>query len=397
MVALDHVCIASIEWEFLWQGPQEVMASLARAGDRVLYVENTGIRAPHVTAADLGRIVQRARSWSARPAGALAEGEPRVTIMSPLVLPFPWSAAARRANRILLADRLPAKAVAVGMERPVVWSFLPSPLALDVMRAFRGRRALAVYYCMQDFEKVSDRPAALVRAEEELLGEVDVVFSGSRFLHERLARLHPHVVQAPVTVGERFFEPPAESAPADIGLIPSPRVGYLGGIHRHFDVGLVASVARRMPDVQFVLVGLVQGVDIAPLRLRNVHLLGSRPHADLPAYVDAFDVGLIPYHRTPFTATVWPTKLHEYLARGKPVVSTSLPEVVAMAYPVESVRVADDPSATEVAIRKALASGPDDRRRQAAALHRSSRVMGEVRGVVARAVEPSGDRLSSDR
>ena len=373
----DHVCISSLEWGYLWQGPQEVMASLVRDGGRVLYVENTGIRQPRI--GDWRRVLRRARDWGARPAGSTAVGHPGVTVVSPLVLPFPWSPAARRVNRALLADRLPARAAALGLDQPVVWSFLPSPLALDVMRAFRHTRSLAAYYCMQDFQQVTDSPAALRRAELALLAEVDVVFSGGGLLQERLEKLHPFVVQAPVTVAERFFGP-AGPPPRDLAVLPGPRIGYVGGFHRHFDLGLVERLIDLMPEATFVFVGPQVEQQASSLRRPNVHLLGRREHRELPAYIDGFDVCLIPYRLSPFTRTVWPTKLHEYLARGKPVVSTSLPEVTGLGYPQGLLRIADDAPGMVAAIRAALADPPQlvEDRRAAAALHRSDVVLARV-------------------
>ena len=374
----DHVCLSSLDWGYLWQGPQEVMASLVRGGGRVLYVENTGIRRPRVS--DWRRLVRRARDWGVRPAGTTAQGHPGVTVVSPLALPFPWSPLARRANRVLLAYRLPARAAALGLERPVVWSFLPTPLALDVMRAFHSTRSLSAYYCMQDFEQLTDSPAALRRAETELLAKVDVVFSGGRLLQQRLERLHPFVVQAPVTVAERFFAPPAGPPPGDLAGLPGPRIGYVGGFHRHFDLGLIERLIELMPEATFVFVGPQVEQQASSLRRPNVHLLGRREHRELPGYIDGFDVCLIPYRLSQFTQTVWPTKLHEYLARGKPVVATSLPEVTGLGYPPGLLRIADEAVGMAAAIRAALADpeGLAADRRAAAALHRSDVVIGRV-------------------
>ena len=107
----------------------------------------------------------------------------------------------------------------------------------------------------------------------------------------------------------------------------APVVGYVGGLHQWVDQDLLAAVAARMPDVTFALVGPAQ-TDVSTLeRCPNVHLLGQRPHADVPRYVKAFDVGIVPYRLTEYTANVYPTKLNEYLVMGIPVVATDLPEI----------------------------------------------------------------------
>lgn len=353
---IDHVCLSSIDWGYLWQGPQEVMTRLARAGGRVVYVEHMGVRAPYLE--DWRRILTRARSWLHAPRGRRVGGiaMERIFVISPLVLPFPWSHVARAVNKLLFARRLPRRARDLGLRDPVVWTFVPTPIAVDTLRSFRGRRSCAVYYCVADFEEVTDQPSAMRRSEDELLREVDVVFAGGRVLQRRLAQRHPRVLLAPFSVGDGFFEPP-QPLPADLEAIPRPRVGYVGGLHRHVDVELFHEVVRRMPDVHFVLVGPKVSGDWAIEAEPNAHVIGRRPYERLPAYIDGFDACLIPYRRSAFTETVWPTKLHEYLARGKPCVSTPLAEVELLGYGPESVRIAANGDEMIAALRAALADG----------------------------------------
>lgn len=348
------MCLSSIDWGYLWQGPQEIMSRFAREGSRVLFVENTGIRAPRPQADDWSRISARLRAWLRSPGGQPRDESRNLVVLSPVLLPFPWSRLARPLNRLVFADRLPARAHALGIRRPAVWTFLPTPVALDALRAFGRDRALAIYYCVADFEHLADDPHAERRFEDELLSEVDLVFAGGRVLERRLARRHPRVVLAPFSVSDYFFEPP-RGVPTDLAHIARPRVGYVGGLHRHVDTALLLEVLRAMPDVQFVFVGPQISGPWPIEGLPNAHFLGRRSHRDVPAYVDGLDVCLVPYRLSPFTETVWPTKLHEYLARGRPVVSTPLPEVSLLGYPPELVRVAASPHEFAGAIRDALA------------------------------------------
>lgn len=239
----DHACLSSIDWGFLWQGHQEVMARLARAGGRVLYVENTGVRRPRL--GDWPRLVRRFVSWSRAPSGRPDPMTPGLHVLSPVVLPFPWSPIARAVNRTIFAERLPAMARRRGLTAPVVWTFLPTPLALDVMRAFRSTRSLSVYYCIADFAQLADNPAAATWSEDALLGEVDLVFVDGRLLTDRLSRQHPRVRFAPFGVAEHFFSPPA-AEPTELSAIPRPRVGYVGGLHRHVDAGLLRDVVAAL-------------------------------------------------------------------------------------------------------------------------------------------------------
>src|SRR5262249_23731851 len=137
---------------------------------------------------------------------------------------------------------------------------------------------------------------------------------------------------------------------------------------------LVATVAAAVPDVTFALVGPAQ-TDVSTLeRCSNVHLFGQRPPADVPRYVRAFDVGIVPYRLTEYTANVYPTKLNEYLVMGIPVVTTDLPEINRFnAEHGDLVRVARDPDSFSAAIRSSLGAATDDEvERRIAAAHSNS-------------------------
>lgn len=121
--------------------------------------------------------------------------------------------------------------------------------------------------------------------------------------------------------------PRDSSASAFIGQLPKPVIGYIGGMHRHVDFGLVREMALRRPNWSWVCVGALQAALGDLDGLPNVHLTGERPHSELVDYVRQFDVCIVPYVSSPYTATVVPTKINEYLAVGKPVVSTALPPV----------------------------------------------------------------------
>jgi glycosyltransferase involved in cell wall biosynthesis len=173
--------------------------------------------------------------------------------------------------------------------------------------------------------------------------------------------------------------------PEALCAVPRPIAGFIGLVQHWFDVELMAAVARRMPEVSFVVVGDCQ-VDVGALAaLDNVFLLGRQPYASLPAYCAAFDVGLIPFVRSSMTENVNPIKLREYLAAGLPVVSTALPEVHGFA---PDVLLADDAEAFVRCCRSAIESvTPGSRRVRSAAVadqswegvtRRVSRIVGEA-------------------
>jgi glycosyltransferase involved in cell wall biosynthesis len=147
--------------------------------------------------------------------------------------------------------------------------------------------------------------------------------------------------------------------PADVERIPRPRIGFVGGIDDHtFDSDLFESVARSLPDLSFVLVG-ASSIDRPWRRLPNVHLLGRRPYAEVPAYMAACDVLIMPWKSNSWIEACNPVKLKEYLAAGKPVVSTWFPQLAAYE---GCVTVARDDAGFSRAIREALRHPPEPKK-----------------------------------
>ena len=326
----DIVCFSSIDWDFNWQGHQEIMRRLAAAGNRVLFVENTGVRSPQFR--DYGRLVSRFRNWWRGYKGIRLE-ENNLYVFSPLILPFPHSRLARWLNKRLLLRLLNSWCRSQKFNNPVVWSFLPSWLTLELIKGLPCR--ILIYYCIDSFEHSSPQAARIKASEQEMIRLADLVFVTSEQLREHCSRGNANVHKFPFTVDYEPFEKARESAdsqpPGDLGSIPGPRVGYIGGLHRWLDQELVASLAEELPGVNFVFVGPEQEPVDSLRGKANIFLLGSKPHARLPFYLRYFDIALIPYRITDYTDSVYPTKLNEYLAMGLPVVSTPIREVVFFA------------------------------------------------------------------
>ena len=321
----DILCISSIDWDFIWQGHQEIMSRLAADGHRVLFIENTGVRP--VRMSDVGRIRARLQNWR-RGTKGFREERPNLFVHSPLVLPLPYSRIAGWINRQVMMRSLTRWMRATGFSRPIVWTFLPTPLAREVIA--RIDPVLTIYHCVDEFASSSADARRIVASEERLFRDADLVFVTSEKLRERAARYNDRVHLLPSGVSLEAFgaaRQRAGAAPDDVARLPRPVIGYVGGIHQWVDQDLIATVATRMPEASIVLVGPAQ-VDVSRLQaLGNVHLLGQRSHAEVPGYIQAFDVGLVPYRMTEYTANVYPAKMNEYLAMGKPVVATDLPEV----------------------------------------------------------------------
>ncbi len=221
-----------------------------------------------------------------------------------------------------------------------------------------------MYYCIADFQELGP-PRRVQRSEAALLHRADVVFAQGEVLADRCRRVHTHevpIVSFGVNV-ERFQRTLHTPIPADLRRIQGPRIGYVGALQRHVDSALLKGLAARNPAWNFVIVGPQLTGESHILQAHNIHLLGAKPHEEIPHYIAGFDVCLIPYILSDYTQTVYPTKLTEYLILGKPVVSTPLPEVMAFNQrhgPV--VATGKTPEAFEAQVRDALCE--DDDRRQ---------------------------------
>lgn len=321
----DVVCISSIDWDFIWQGHQEIMTRLAAGGHRVLFIENTGVRPPRVS--DLPRMISRLRNWRKGTKG-FREERTNLFIHSPIVVPLPYSRIAQWLNQRILMRGINRWMRAVGATRPVVWTFLPTPLARELIKAISP--ALTIYYCIDDLASSSHEARKIVKSEQALFREADLVFVTSERLRQRAAQFSDRVHLFPFAVNLAVFQKSREAnepMPADLAALGRPVAGYVGGLHQWVDQELLADIAARLPAINFALIGPEQ-TDVSRLKaLPNVHLFGQRPHADLPRYVAGFDCGLVPYRITEYTANVYPTKLNEYLVMGIPVVATDLAEI----------------------------------------------------------------------
>jgi glycosyltransferase involved in cell wall biosynthesis len=334
-----------------------VLRELAKSR-RVLWLNSIATRKPELASArDLGKI--------RRKLGEFARGATNVEhdlwVATPLALPFPHSPAARAVNRRILRATIRALRARLGIGDFQLWTFLPN--VADYVGTLGEQ--LAVYYCVDEWSLFGylDRQQTAA-AERALLGKVDAVFAINDALADAKRRVHPRTFVAPHGVDHALFAlalDDATSIPADLAELPRPRLGFYGTIRDWVDLELVAAVARARPSWSIALIGQ-QLADASAVRgLRNVHLLGQKPHAALPAYCKGFDVGLIPYRIDDRMSFVNPLKLREYLSAGLPVVATRVPEVAR--YAQLGARTAANVPELIAAIEAALVEGDAATRR----------------------------------
>jgi len=319
------ICISSIDWDFVWQGHQEIMSAFARAGNRVLFIENTGIRTP--TLRDMPRLKKRLLNWKKGVGGIRKEGE-NLFVYSPIVLPFPYSTPVKLINRVLFVHNIRKWMSAADFASPIIWTFLPTNITLDLIDNIDNKK-LVVYYCIAEFTQLVKSSNKVEKSEKELLKRCDLVFAQGVKIKERCLKHNNNVEIFPFGVNNEVFENKLTKSgkPADMKDIKRPILGYIGGIHKHLNVELLKGIASKHPEWSIVLVGPMQIESEIFNEHKNIFLLGKKEFTKLPSYVSNFDVCLIPYRLTEYTKTVYPTKLNEYLIMGKPVVATSIPEI----------------------------------------------------------------------
>jgi glycosyltransferase involved in cell wall biosynthesis len=314
---MDVVCLSHLRWDSVVQRPQHLLTRFARSG-RVFFFEE-----PVLDEAST-------HAWlEVRPTDA------QVMVATPHVPPgldaVHTVAAQRWAMDWLLAEH--------GVADFALWYC--TPMALPFTRHLGA--SLVVYDCMDGLSALAGAPAELREREAELFHAADVVFTGGHGLYEVKRKLHPNVHAFPSSIDLDHFKRGALSwrDPDDQAAIARPRLGFNGVVDERLDRALLRGIAAARPDWQLVLVGPVK-IDPATLpQAPNIHYLGSKPYADLPRYLSGWDVAVLLFARNHATRFVRPTKTPEYLAAGKPVVSTSIRDVVRPYGELGLVEIAD--------------------------------------------------------
>jgi glycosyltransferase involved in cell wall biosynthesis len=348
------ICVGSIDWAFNWQPPQEVATAFAAAGNHVLFVENTGVRRPSLK--DLGRLRARFRAWRAADHAIRVERK-GLDILSPLLVPLPYSRIVGRVNRHLLLRTIRRWLRTNGGGPLIVITFLPTPLVHDLIDALDP--ALVVYYCIDRLPASSPGARKLVEPEHALLARADLTLTTSSSLRamaeEHASRVE--MIESGVRSAEFARARDASAAPEAFRGLRGPVIGFTGTLRDSLDFGLLCDAAALAPDLNFLFAGPVMADVTRFASYPNVRLIGQLPHAYVIEHVVHFDAGILPYVRNAFTAYIVPAKLKEYLAAGLPVVSTTLPEMVRFAdeHP-GTIALADDAAGFVAALRAAVAS-----------------------------------------
>lgn len=312
------VCFSHLRWNFVFQRPQQVLSRFARDMAVVFWEEP----------------IEIGKRQTAFIQVREAEGHPNVRVVVPHL---PGGLA--EADRVATLERL-LEAYCAGLTRPLVaWYYTPMMLPFS-----RGLNAsVVVYDCMDELSKFRFAPAELLQLEQELIETADLVFTGGTSLFEAKKSRHSSVHLFPSSVDRPHFAKARviQPDPADQQPLPRPRLGFFGVIDERLDTELLSAAAGLRPDWAFVMVGPVVKISEDELpRLPNIHYLGPKTYAELPTYLAGWDVALMPFAMNESTEFISPTKTPEYLAGGRPVVSTPVRDVIRHYGHLDGVRIA---------------------------------------------------------
>lgn len=326
----DLVCLSHLRWNFVYQRPQHLLSRCAQ-GKRVFFIEE-----PIFRQETLGRL-------------NVSQDDSGVVVVVPH-LPEGLSEEAINADLQVLINGL---FIEHNINKYICWYYTPMAIAWTC----HLQPQAVIYDCMDELSAFKGASPTLKNYEAELFRRADLVFTGGQSLYESKVNQHPNIYAFPSSVDVAHFGQGRtfEEEPADQANIPHPRLGFFGVIDERMDIELLAGIAETRPDWHLIIIGPVVKIDPAILpQHENIHYLGSKDYKELPAYLAGWNLAMLPFARNESTRFISPTKTPEYLAAGKPVVSTSIQDVVRPYGDLKLVRIADTPEEFVTAAEQAM-------------------------------------------
>jgi UDP-galactopyranose mutase len=329
----DLICLSHLRWDFVFQRPQHLMTRFAKQG-RVFYVEE-----PVLSEKEGMECTQR---------------ESGIYVIVPHVRP---DAASQNISG-KLARMLSEFMCNYAINSYYLWYYTPMAMAWTA----HLNPIATVYDCMDELSAFQGAPSDLKLREQELFQRADLVFTGGYSLFDAKRSQHPNVYAFPSSIDISHFARARSTnmEPADQAHLPRPRIGYCGVVDERMDLDLLAGISQLRPDWQLVMIGPVAKISHTLLpKSDNIHYLGMKSYDELPLYMSGWNVAILPFARNESTRFISPTKTPEYLAAGKPVVSTPIADVVRPYGISGFVRIAETPDEFVFAIEEALDPGRD--------------------------------------
>ncbi|MBD0267630.1 MAG: glycosyltransferase family 1 protein [Cyanobacteria bacterium Co-bin8] len=332
----DLVCLSHLRWDFVYQRPQHLLGRCAQAR-RTFFFEEP--------------IIEFTDSWWID----VSQRECGVWVVVPHIPEFVNEELAAAMQRSLINELFDC----CGIANPILWYYTPMALAFSD----HLQPCATVYDCMDELSAFQGAPPALRALEKALLNRANVVFTGGQSLYEAKQHQHDNIHAFPSSIEVAHFAQARMQLddPADQAAIPHPRLGFYGVIDERMDLELIDGIAQARPDWHLVIVGPTAKIDPEQLpRHANIHYLGGKTYQELPHYLAGWDVAILPFACNESTRFISPTKTPEYLAAGKPVVSTSIRDVVRPYGQQNLVHIADTVEEFVAAAEQALDQARQD-------------------------------------
>jgi glycosyltransferase involved in cell wall biosynthesis len=313
----DLLVFSHLRWDFVFQRPQHLLTRHAKYR-RVFYFEEPVFGMTEV------------------PRLHLRETAQNVLIVIPY-LPSSIESEKMEATLIDLVDELVYEEELIDY---TIWYY--TPMALNFSRHLEPRAI--IFDCMDELSLFKGAPQALLDNENELMQIADVVFTGGYSLYEAKKNRHHNIYPFPSSIDFNHFSQARLRLvePDDQINIPHPRIGFYGVVDERFNYRLLEQMADLKKDYQFIIIGPNAKINVEDLPQRpNIHYLGKKDYHALPLYLAGWDCAMMPFALNDSTKFISPTKTPEFLAAGKPVVSTSIRDVVHPYGVNKLVRIAD--------------------------------------------------------
>ena len=315
---MDLICFSHIRWNFVYQRPQHLLNRYA-LNNRVFIVEEPVFEA-NTDLYEIEKSNETANLWI-------------------IVLHVSRNTSFEKRNHTLKA-LLDSCMYSNNIQKYILWYY--SPMALPYSDHLNP--TLTIYDCMDELSAFKAAPPELKELEVCLMDRADLVFTGGHSLYEGKKHLHTNIHPFPSSIDKSHFVKARvfKEDPPDQASVPHPRFGFYGVIDERFDINLIDELSASRPDWHFVLVGPVIKINPDSLpKKENIHYLGRKEYKELPDYLSGWDVAMLPFALNGSTKYISPTKTPEYLAGGKPVISTSITDVVTPYGKQGLVKIAD--------------------------------------------------------
>jgi glycosyltransferase involved in cell wall biosynthesis len=300
---MDLICYSHLRWNFVYQRPQHLLSRFAKQF-RTFYIEEP------IFDADKPFLDTSLSN--------------NVWIVIPHLVANHGNSDNITQQRKLLSDLFSR----FNIHKRIDWYY--TPMALEITKELENPD-LIVYDCMDELSAFKNAPADMKTKEAELMNRADIVFTGGQTLYESKKHLHKNIYPFPSSIDKAHFGKArmAGADPADQASISHPRVGFYGVIDERLDIDLLEELAVKKPEWQLILIGPIVKIDRGTLpRLANIRFLGPKNYTELPDYLRGWDVAMLPFAINASTKFISPTKTPEYLAGGKPVISTAITDVI---------------------------------------------------------------------